>query len=163
MAVLEDVDQITRVHVDSWKTTYKGIVSQKFLDDLSYANRASMWKRMIERPSEAQTTIVATVDERVVGFVDVGRTREADLPFKGELMAIYLVLEHQKKGMGRELFQAGIKALKASEITSMMLWVLKDNPTKFFYERMGGRLITSKFIKIGKDNLEELCYGWDQL
>ncbi|WP_306428702.1 hypothetical protein [Robertmurraya siralis] len=35
-ATLSDAEGIAKVHVDSWRTTYKGIVSDVFLEQLSY-------------------------------------------------------------------------------------------------------------------------------
>ncbi len=47
-AELKDISGIAKVHVDSWRTTYKGIVPDSFLDNLSYENREQIWKRGIE-------------------------------------------------------------------------------------------------------------------
>jgi hypothetical protein len=42
-----------------------------------------------------------------------------------------------------------------------MLWVLADNPTRGFYEALGGRLLGEQPIQIGNDSLAEVAYGWE--
>lgn len=44
-----------------------------------------------------------------------------------------------------------------------MLWVLADNPSRGFYEHMGGKELCSKTIQIGGADLLEVAYGWDSL
>ena len=48
-AELEDAKGIAKVHVDSWRTTYKGIVPDTFLENLSYENREQIWKKWNKR------------------------------------------------------------------------------------------------------------------
>lgn len=38
----DDAPGIAKVHVDSWRTTYKGIIPQSFLDELSYEQRTKL-------------------------------------------------------------------------------------------------------------------------
>ena len=42
-AVIADVKGIAKVHVDSWKTTYRDIISDEFLNKLSYESREKLW------------------------------------------------------------------------------------------------------------------------
>ena len=39
LARVEDAPGITRVHINSWRTTYKGIVPDKVLANLSFERR----------------------------------------------------------------------------------------------------------------------------
>lgn len=44
------------------------------------------------------------------------------------------------------------------------LWVLKDNPTIRFYEKTGARQADAvKKATIGGQDVEELCYVWDNI
>ncbi|WP_311195647.1 hypothetical protein [Planococcus sp. 107-1] len=42
-----DAKGMAKVHVDSWRTTYKEIVPQHFLDGMSYSERENRWSRQI--------------------------------------------------------------------------------------------------------------------
>ncbi len=46
-AVLSDAKGIAKVHVDCWKTTYKYIVSDQYLNNLTYESREQLWKNNI--------------------------------------------------------------------------------------------------------------------
>ena len=46
-AVPEDAASMARVHVDSWRSTYAGIVPAEYLAGLSYPNRESLWKELL--------------------------------------------------------------------------------------------------------------------
>ncbi|MFK4429194.1 hypothetical protein ABH962_000543 [Bacillus sp. RC54] len=38
-AIKDDIRGIAKVHVDSWKTTYKGIFADEFLENITYEQR----------------------------------------------------------------------------------------------------------------------------
>jgi hypothetical protein len=46
-ATYEDVPAIARVHVDTWRTTYQGIVPDEHLAKLSYQKRAEAWYQIL--------------------------------------------------------------------------------------------------------------------
>ena len=156
-----DAQAIARVHVDSWRSTYAGIVPEEFLASLNLDDRAEMWRRMLA--AEDGLMFVAEDEEGVFGFACGGKLREDLDSYDAELYAIYLLRENQGKGAGRALFQALVASLLEAGYAGMALWVLKDNPAVHFYERMGGEQIASKQITIGGANLEEVAYGWPKL
>ena len=44
-----DVTGIAKVHVDSWRTTYRDLMPADFLANLSYKQRESNWKDFMWR------------------------------------------------------------------------------------------------------------------
>ena len=40
---------------------------------------------------------------------------------------------------------------------------LKDNPSRYFYERMGGREVREMMVRIGEQDLKEVAYGLDAI
>ncbi|MER3443492.1 MAG: GNAT family N-acetyltransferase, partial [Meiothermus sp.] len=69
----DDAPAIARVHVDSWRETYAGIVPNEFLAGLSYERREQMWRSGLEHPGWKGGLFVAEDPEhRVVGFVAGG-------------------------------------------------------------------------------------------
>src|SRR5918998_4172552 len=48
-----DAAGIARVHVDTWRTTYRGIVPDDHLDALSYEARERFWAGALERTAAA--------------------------------------------------------------------------------------------------------------
>jgi GNAT superfamily N-acetyltransferase len=164
-AHLADAPAVARVHVDSWRTSYAGIVPADFLAGLRTENREAMWRRNLENPDWRSVLLVAEDDSgEIRGFACAGPEREADPVYTGELYAIYLLPAAQGKGMGRALIQAAAGWLLAQGYPALLVWVLADNnPARRFYEAMGGRYIREKTIEIGGAPLVEVAYGWDDL
>lgn len=59
----KDFPGIARVHVDTWRTTYKGIVPDRFLDGMSYATIEARWRRISKQNPAGYAMFVAEVDE----------------------------------------------------------------------------------------------------
>jgi ribosomal protein S18 acetylase RimI-like enzyme len=156
-AQIADAEGIAVVHVDAWRETYRGIVSDEILSGLSYERRAQNWKRSIAEGH--QCLFVAEDARRIVGFVNAGPGREAPCSFDSEIYAIYLLRAHQRRGMGAALYRAAVQWLVEQGFQNMFLWVLAENPTRSFYERMGGVELGSKMTELGKPLLE-VSYGW---
>ena len=69
-----DVHQLAEVHVLTWQRAYVGIVPQSTLDGLSAENRRPGW---VERLAKGGvSTWVAVENDRILGFVTVGPSRD---------------------------------------------------------------------------------------
>lgn len=158
-ANIADVDGIAYVHVNSWKTTYKGLVPDDFLDKLSVDRRKKQWAQSIE---SSQVIFVAEdMDGKIVGFASGGACRESELSYDGELYAIYILKENQGNGIGKGLIKSIADQLSQKQHKSMMAWALEGNPAIQFYEKLGGKIFSSKEVTIGGEILQEVALGWD--
>lgn len=162
-ARLEDAEAITKVHIDSWRTTYKGIVPDEFLAKMDYEKRLKDRRERMSKPDPDKGIFVAEDEQgKVVGFAHCGRLRDGDPAYDGELYAIYLYKENQCQGHGKDLLKAVARWLKDHGYKSMLVWVLDENPSKHFYIAQGAQTLDSKTIEIGKPLLET-SYGWPEL
>lgn len=163
-ATLADVPGIARVHVDSWRTTYRGMVPDDYLDNLSYERRATYWTEELSRPDNPHFAVVAGADDgEIVGFASGGPERHGDPVYTGELYAIYLLAQSQREGGGRALVHAVAARLALAGHPAMLLWVLSGNPARRFYERLGGQPLQVKTLILGGAELEEVAYGWPDI
>jgi GNAT superfamily N-acetyltransferase len=152
------------VHIDSWRTTYSGIVKDEFLASLSYEKSEERWRnRLASNPVEYAMFVAVNDEGQIVGFADGGRERSGDSSYDGELYAIYSLKEHQRKGIGKLLFHHVVSHLARNHFHAMLIWVLNDNPSRYFYESMGGQLIREQSVEIGEQQLQESAYGWRNL
>lgn len=161
-----DAAQIAYVHVTSWKTTYAGMIDADYLVQLTPESRFPLWKRVIEesRTNAEEILFVALVSGKIVGFVSGGKNRGGETDYAAELKAIYLLQEHQGRGVGSCLFIEFVLALIRRGYNSMILWVLETNAARTFYERMGGILQSgSKDVQIGKTSARHVAYAWKDL
>ncbi|MCG1010673.1 GNAT family N-acetyltransferase [Salinicoccus sp. ID82-1] len=155
----EDAAAIAKVQVDSWRTTYRGIVDEAYLDNLKYADRERVWSQAVE-----QNPIFILTDEtdEVVGFAIGGTERSGDFEgYDSELYAIYLYESVQGQGGGRRLVEAVAGNLAERGFDKMVIAVLAENPACRFYERIGGQKIGQEEIEIGQFKHTELIYGFD--
>jgi len=158
---IHDASGIAKVHVDSWRTTYSGIVPQEYLDSLDYAARTAAWRDQLAR---AEAHFLIAEDAGVIcGFICGGKVREPISTCDAEIYAIYLLVEYQNRGIGRNLMRNLAKSLMQIGFRSLAVWVLEKNPACGFYARLGGERLAEKPIEIGGAQLIEVAYGWKSI
>ncbi len=156
-----DAEGIARVHVESWKSTYRGLVPDAYLDSLALSTRTEDFQKWFREPAGRFLIGALKEKERLVGFVSGGPEREKKEPGEGELYAIYLLKEHQGKGIGRKLFVACLDKLRGLGYHRMVLYSLKENPSRGFYTALGGVLEPcTRNIQIGGMDFGLLKYSW---
>ncbi len=161
-AGIGDAAAIARVHVSTWRTTYRDMLPADFLASLTEANYAERWKRGIG--DGASRVYVAEDADGLLGFASGGRERAGEDGFGGELYALYVDDRAQRRGHGRELVGAVVGGLRAMGLRDMIIWVLRDNlGARAFYERLGGVYVRTQPIRIGPTLLDEVSYGWRSL
>ena len=162
-----DASSISRVVVDTWRTTYVGIVPQDYLDSMSYERFGSVWQDRISNTNKIWSgwfIYVAHDDyDNVVGFAGGGPKQNSDLPFSGELGFIYLLKSYQRRGTGRRLAATVALRLKEQGHKSMLVWVFTANPYRAFYEALGGKPVSERFVDAYRGHLAETAYGWENL
>lgn len=160
-ATLDDAMGISRVHVHSWRETYRGIVSDDVLTNLSVERRLMQWQASLSDPQDPYHDVfVGERDQEIVGFANYGRGLEKDPDYPGELFAIYILQSAQREGLGRALVTSVARDLLEHGIASMLVWVLEQNPARGFYEHLSGVYLRAKPIEIGSAALTEVAYGW---
>ena len=161
-AEIDDAAAIAAVHVATWRTTYRGLLPDDFLDSLDESGYEDRWRRIVGDGSSR--VYVAADGPAVVGFASAGRERAGEDGFSGELYAIYILHQAQGKGHGRRLVQAVVGGLRELGLEDMIVWVLRDNAgARKFYERLGGIYVRTQPITIGSVVLQEVSYGWRSL
>jgi ribosomal protein S18 acetylase RimI-like enzyme len=160
-----DAHAIGGVQVSSWRSSYRGMVPDDYLDGMTAEDHGRRWARLLAQGDNLALTFVVEEAGRVVGFAMGGPEREGDPRFQGELYAIYLLLEAQRRGHGRALAEAVAGALVHRGLTSMLVWVLRDNlAARAFYERMGGVFLREHDLDFGAGfSVREVSYGWDDV
>ncbi|MBB6454642.1 ribosomal protein S18 acetylase RimI-like enzyme [Salirhabdus euzebyi] len=164
-ASLPDAGQIAKVHVESWKSTYKDIVVQEDLNHvLSYEKRKVLWETVLKSNSNDKILYVAeSEDQKIVGFISGGTERSKKFNYDGEIYAIYILEDYQGMGIGKMLLDAFKKEAEEKGHQSILVWVLTANPSKKFYERFGAKPIEADEITIGDGTYEETAYGWENI
>jgi L-amino acid N-acyltransferase YncA len=158
----DDAPAIARVHVDSWRSTYAGLLPEDMLVRLSSAeHEARWWRHVLGRFRRRHYVYVAEDKEAgVVGFVSGGRSRDRELAYEAEVYALYLLDEYQGMGLGRALFLRLVDRLHRECGPGLSVWVLSANPSRYFYEALGGRRVATRCERMGGAEVEATAYGW---
>ncbi len=137
-AIPDDAAALARVHIESWRSAYRGLVPDSHLANLDYERRALRFRDSLARNAEG--TYLVEEDRAVAGFLTLGACRDSDLSHEttGEIWGIYLAPAHWRKGIGTSLCRFGEQLLKTRGYRSAMLWVFsKNDRARRFYEAMG--------------------------
>lgn len=156
-----DAHAIARLDVETWQATYAGVLSASYLVGLSQSRREAGWRSVISREPRDVRVAVDT-SGAVLGFGSCGAHRGHPL-FLGEVFTLYVAPDWQNQGIGRRLLVALFRRLVAAGRPSAIVWVLRENPARFFYERLGGQLASRKSLAVGGAAVEAAAYGWSDL
>ncbi|KAG0645693.1 putative N-acetyltransferase [Hyphodiscus hymeniophilus] len=163
-AVIQDAEELARVHILAWQETYRGIAPQSVLDSLDVNARIDSWKTWLNQ--EDHKAFVAVVDGNICGFIRGGPVKQPvrDPSFDAELYAINIIGDAKGKGTGRELVHHLVETLRPMGLSKMVVWVLAENPSRRFYERLGAQdLGQQKIQHVGGVELTEVAYGWQDI
>lgn len=157
-----DADAIARIKVDTWRTTYRGMVPDRYLERMSYAAHAEDWSRITEDP--ANFAYVAEDEAgKAVGFVAGGPRWNGPERYVAELYALYIRADHQCRGVGTRLMETLVATVERAGYSSMLLWVLTENHrARAFYEKLGGVTVAAQEFEIDGVRIGEVAYGWEQ-
>ena len=128
----DDRYAISHVYEASWKSAYKDIVPQAYLDSIPEGH----WATVLDDP--AWHTLIMLDGEKVVGTSSYCSSRFEDMNGWGEIISVYLLPDYCGKGYGKQLLQAAIDGLVQMGYADIFLWVLEDNIlARRFYQSYG--------------------------
>lgn len=116
---IADIEQVQVVAKRSWNNTYEGIIPLDIQEN--FLKSAYSDERMVKR-LESSLFLVVEVENNIVGFANFSPVRNGGFV---ELGAIYLLPNHQGKGIGTALLEQGIKKLEG--VREIYINVEKEN------------------------------------
>lgn len=158
----EDLPAIGRIVVRSWQHTFRGLVSDDFLNEMSDDHQRQRHERMISSPSVVYYVAV-TDDGDIVGFCSGGPSRCPAYTAENEIYAIYLMPGYERRGIGRRLFQHLAAELAASGRKGLFLTVLSANPNRSFYESLGGIEAEAQSLPLATGSYPQIAFLWEDI
>ena len=164
----EDSRALAQVHIDTWRHTYAGMVPDQYLASMTLDDQTRSWRHWIKRGGKNETILlVETLPEsdasgrgRIVGFGHAGPLRGRNPNRAGEVYTLYVDIDWQGQGIGRQLLGQLFKTMLDAGFESAVVWVLAKNPSRYFYEAMGGRRLAERQEKFAGVMLDEVAYIW---
>ncbi|MGH6909379.1 MAG: GNAT family N-acetyltransferase [Phenylobacterium sp.] len=133
-----DAEDLARVHVTSWRETYRGLLPDAFLARMSEAAHARRFARSLLHPQPKDVTLVAADRYGISGYAAGGASRSG-VEGEAEIATLYILRAAQGRGLGARLMADMARVLAAQGATSLMISVLRENiRARGFYEHLGG-------------------------
>jgi len=128
---------VARIHTESWRATYQGMVPDSYLDKLDPVANEPRWR--ITTLTSPPDLFVVEDDGAVLGFCQIATGRDDDLDESiGEITGIYLAPAVIRRGYGHQLCNHALAELRQRGYREAILWVLKMNAgARAFYEAQG--------------------------
>lgn len=157
----KDIPSVVDIQIDSWKTAYKGIIEDDFLNSMSREKKIEQRRKDYKQDGY----IVAEINKQLVGFcryID-NNSYTPNMPeIDCEIVALYVKPDLKYNGIGTKLFQFVTNEFKTKNRTKMIIWCLKDNkPSRKFYTKMGGQIIKEKVVKMGEKDYIEVGFVYN--
>ena len=164
-ALPSDGAAIAAVHVAAWRSAYAGLLPDWTLTELSARRQESYYSRVIR--SGAIVHVAEPPDTggdgpAVVGFVTASRLPSRAIA-DGEIETLYVLDDWREQGFGRGLVRAAAGDLAAAGCRSVFVWVLSGNPSRWFYERLGGVRSVEGSVSVGGRSQPQTAFVWDPI
>jgi GNAT superfamily N-acetyltransferase len=166
-ARLADASGIAAVHVATWRSAYADILPEEVLTGLSITRLSHYYEHSIRLGLAMH--VAASYGRRdeppVLGFCSASRNRggvESGLG-DGEIETLYVLDDYQNRGFGGQLLRSAARHLWQIGCRSVYVWVLRENPSRYFYERMGGKCVAQGTTMVGGEHFAQSAYAWDPI
>lgn len=162
MARPGDAPAIAEIYVDSWRETYAGLLPSSSLVRMSKTDQTRAWQHLIEQSNLRSPVFVASdTSSKLYGFSSAGPTRDASFRFDAEVYTLYVAPGFTSQGIGTALMSSVFRLFSRASYKGMIIWALAENPSRFFYESMGGKLVAERVHPVWGESYREIAYGWD--
>src|ERR1041384_884220 len=102
-----DAEPIAALHTDSWQRTYRGMMSDHFLDGAALEDRRRVWRERLGTAGADQLVVVADDSARIVGFICV--FARGDAGWGAYIDNLHVVHDWKGRGVGREIGRASCR------------------------------------------------------
>ena len=159
-ATSRDAEAIAALHTDSWQRTYRGMMTDAFLDGPALENRRAVWRQRLGAADRECRVVVADDGSRIVGFVCV--FAHEDEGWGAFIDNLHVVHDWKGRGVGRDLMRAAAEWVCAAHPGGVYLWVMEANAAaRAFYDRLGARNVeTVEMADPGGGSAPNCRYFW---
>jgi len=132
-----DAETVARIYVESWNASFGALLSRT--DRTVTQELLGRWRRALSRPVPHRAW-VAERSGAIVGFAEIGPSRDPVDPAIGELDNIFVDEAHWRTGVGSALVAIAHRHLVQDRYRAAILWTVAGYRRGIaFYEAMGWR------------------------
>lgn len=159
-ANIDDAFAIAEINYNGWRTNFRGIIDDDFLDNISLEKKQNRMIEFIKNKNSDSLSLVAVVDGKVVWFVHWGISRD-EIDYEAEIYAIYIDPDYQWKWIGKNLMDSIIQTPQFKNAKSFYLRTLRgQKQTRHFYEKMWWKVCVEEQKEIWWKLYPMVAYCW---
>ncbi len=158
-ASAEDFAAIAELQIENWRSAYRGILPDEYLDDTVVQERREYWRNVSRAGPAGQLVLVTKAGDLLAGFIAV--YLDADSEVDATIENLHVRPRFQNRGLGRRLLAAAAERLIAMPVTSVCLWVFDANVDAIrFYKRLGGEVDAHGFDDFADAHAPHTRIAW---
>ena len=142
-----DAPGIAALHAESWRSAYRDVLSERYLQDEVHAERLAVWRqRFSKAPEKPMFVVIAQTAATLVGFACV--FREEHPAFGSFLDNLHVAPGLTGRGIGRKLLsETAQRVVGSGSRQGLYLWVIENHhDARRFYERAGAQMTDSAML-----------------
>lgn len=156
-----DAEAIARLHTESWRSAYRGVLLDDYLEKHAHRERVSAWQERFSQDSQKPMfVLIAELADEMAGFVCV--FPEEDPVYGSFLDSLHVAPRLTGQGVGRKLLSAAAQCLVTDgSLVGLYLWVIEQNQrARRFYEKAGAAVVGTGPISMpdGQRVVAARCY-----
>jgi ribosomal protein S18 acetylase RimI-like enzyme len=159
-----DSAAIARLHAESWRSAYRGILSDDYLDNRAHSERAILWQtRFSEKSGKPFFAILAEMGSDLAGFACV--FPDEDPTFGSYVDNLHVAPQLTRQGIGRRLLSEVARRLIADQTPGgLYLWVMEKNfKARQFYSSAGAvEVDCDEFVMPDNTRVREIRCSWPE-
>ena len=155
--------EYAKINIRSWVESYINIIDEDYLESINTVHEAENMKTaLISSLKDGSLRFLLKVNNEYVGIFRVRETKYEGYKDYGELGALYLLNKVKNNGYGKIMFDRAKRELSQMGYDKMIVGCLEENPSNNFYIHMGGVFLKKNPIKIGRQELNENIYVFEE-
>ncbi|MFY8106650.1 MAG: GNAT family N-acetyltransferase [Elstera sp.] len=171
-ATLDDAARIADLHTRSWRTAYRGLLLDAYLDGPLLEERQTHWVAALPQAQADDFILLAEEGDQLAGFIaawcnDTSKAVDPHGNYPGIFVDnLHVDPDGRGKGLGRQLL---LKTLEHAQTLpnlapSLWLWVMASNARALgFYQALGGAITETITEPFGGIQVETHRMVWTDL
>jgi GNAT superfamily N-acetyltransferase len=138
------------------------LLPDAYLDQFTYEEETQDWMNLLSKVDHDVVYVAVDDADHILGYA-LGRSL-ADSGFDCELLALHVLKDHQRQGIGTALVSVMASHYADTGCASLMLWTLEHNPVRAMYETWGGEVVNRRSEMWDEGTqITEVAYGWSDI
>lgn len=160
-----DAAAMAKINAATWRKSYKDFLPRQLIEGITPSQKQAEIEDFFAAGEDSQA--IALVAEHksgeIIAFIMAGKNRRQDLAYRGEIYNLHVAPAYQHQGIGGFLVYRVSEFFKQRNWNTMLVWVLEQNPSCRFYEKLGGCVIAHDTDEYLGFVAPVIAYGWQEL